>query len=97
MSRGEDICPGHGGNLAISYECGEPVGIPRAARRNGLPPLLLPQILDGEVIIVLKPIDNRSEIFLEASELEALMMEDVSGPGAAEEGEEAMKKHAHQA
>jgi hypothetical protein len=31
------------------------------------------------------------EIFLEASELEALTMEDVSGPGAAEEDEEAME------
>jgi hypothetical protein len=34
---------------------------------------------------------------MKAVELEALTMEDVSDPRASEEGEEAMKKHAHQA
>jgi hypothetical protein len=58
--------------------------------------LLLPQVFDGDVASFECRL-NVPEVPMKASELEALTMEDVSGPGAAEEGEEAMKKHAHQA
>lgn len=61
------------------------------AREPG-PALFLPQVFDGDVA----PFEcrlNVPEVPMKAIELEALTMEDVSGPGAAEEGEEAMKEH----
>lgn len=59
------------------------------ARKPG-PALLLPQVFDGDVAL-LESLQNVLEVIMEArGHLEALVMEeDVSGLGAAEEGDEA--------
>lgn len=64
--------------------------VPPARIGSALP---LPQVLDGDVA-PLESLQNVLEVIMEASELDALAVEEVGGPGASEEDEEAMKEHA---